>query len=250
MKFISWSIDGLRGAVKDGFLDYLKSCGAETVCLQEIRMKEDEADFDFGDYNAYWNCAERPGYAGTLTLTKEQPLSIKKEFADDPVSNEGRVLTTETENYYLVNTYMPDVHHDLSNLSVRLEWNDAFRNYLVELKKNKSVIVCGNFNVAHYPIDLAEPEKNEKHAGFLPEERKKLTELLSAGFIDTYRYLHPKTAGEYTWWSARRDGRDRNIGWRIDYFLVSDNLASDIESADICNNVTGRDHCPISLTLK
>lgn len=250
MKLISWNVNGLRAAAGKGFLDFLHTSGADIVCVQETKMQKGQAEFDFKDYDEYWNSADKKGYSGTAVFSKIKPLSVSYDFNIEEHSHEGRVITLELEDFYLVNVYTPNSGEGLKRLEYRLGWEDDFRAYLLSLHAEKGVVVCGDLNVAHTEIDLKNPKTNVKNAGFTPQEREKMTELLDAGFIDSFRYLHPDETGRYSWWSYRFNARKNNAGWRIDYFLVSDDLKQRIEDADIYADVYGSDHCPVGLTLK
>ncbi|BDF59210.1 exodeoxyribonuclease [Christensenellaceae bacterium] len=250
MKLISWNVNGLRAAAGKGFLDFLHTSGADIVCVQETKMQKGQAEFDFKDYDEYWNSADKKGYSGTAVFSKIKPLSVSYDFNIEEHSHEGRVITLEIEDFYLVNVYTPNSGEGLKRLEYRLGWEDDFRAYLLSLHAEKGVVVCGDLNVAHTEIDLKNPKTNVKNAGFTPQEREKMTELLDAGFIDSFRYLHPDETGRYSWWSYRFNARKNNAGWRIDYFLVSDDLKQRIEDADIYADVYGSDHCPVGLTLK
>ncbi|QES73507.1 exodeoxyribonuclease III [Clostridium diolis] len=248
-KLISWNVNGLRACVKKGFLEYFKEIDADIFCIQESKLQEGQIDLELDGYTSYWNYAEKKGYSGTAVFTKEEPLTVKRGIGIEEHDNEGRVLTLEYGNFYLVNVYTPNSKQGLERLDYRMVWEDVFRKYLKELEKNKPVIICGDLNVAHKEIDLKNPTSNRKNAGFTDEERSKITELLEAGFIDTYRYFHPDKEGMYSWWSYRFNARANNAGWRIDYFLVSESLKDKLEDAKIHMEVTGSDHCPVELTI-
>ena len=250
MKLISWNVNGLRAAAGKGFLDFLHASGADIVCVQETKMQKGQAEFDFKDYDEYWNSADKKGYSGTAVFSKIKQLSVSYDFNIEEHSHEGRVITLELEDFYLVNVYTPNSGEGLKRLEYRLGWEDDFRAYLLSLHAEKGVVVCGDLNVAHTEIDLKNPKTNVKNAGFTPQEREKMTELLDAGFIDSFRYLHPDETDRYSWWSYRFNARKNNAGWRIDYFLVSDDLKQRIEDADIYADIYGSDHCPVGLTLK
>ncbi len=249
MKFISWNVNGLRAVAGKGFADIFVELDADFFCLQETKLQAGQIDLEFPGYTSYWNYAEKKGYSGTCIYTREEPLRVTTGIGIPEHETEGRVITLDLPEYYLVNVYTPNSQDGLRRLPYRMQWEDAFREYLCGLKERKGVIVCGDMNVAHEPIDLKNPDTNHFNAGFSDEERGKMTELLAAGFTDSWRSLHPDEA-KYSWWSYRMAARERNVGWRIDYFLVSDNLASRIESADIHNEIYGSDHCPVELVLR
>ena len=250
MKLISWNVNGLRACVKKGFFDFLKNCGADVVCLQETKLSPDQIDFDFGEYTPYWNSAEKKGYSGTAVLTKIPPLSVRYGLDLPEHDAEGRVITVEFPHFFLVNVYTPNSQRGLTRLSYRMEWEDAFRAYLNGLNQQKPVVVCGDMNVAHKEIDLKNPKTNRKNAGFTDEEREKMTALLDAGFVDSFRYFYPDLTGAYSWWSYLYHARENNAGWRIDYFLVSKGFEEKMEDAFILSDVLGSDHCPVGLILK
>ena len=250
MKLISWNVNGLRACMGKGFLDFLKASDADIVCLQETKMQREQADFIIDGYEEYWNSAEKKGYSGTAVFTKKPPLSVSYGIGIPEHDTEGRVITAEFPDFFLVNVYTPNSQQELARLPYRMQWEDAFRDYLKTLDQKKPLIVCGDMNVAHEEIDLKNPKTNRKNAGFTDEERQKMTELLSSGFIDTFRLLHPDTEGVYSWWSYRFHAREKNAGWRIDYFLVSDRLKDRVSDSRIDTDVFGSDHCPIELILK
>ena len=247
-KLISWNVNGIRACVKKGFLDFFHEVDADIFCIQESKLQAGQIDLDLPQYHQYWNYADKKGYSGTAVFTKEEPLSVSYGLGIDEHDHEGRVITLEFPNYYLINCYTPNSQSNLARLSYRMTWEDAFRNYLINL--NKPVIFCGDLNVAHKEIDLKNPKTNRKNAGFTDEERGKFSELLNAGFIDTYRYFYPDQTDIYSWWSYRFHARERNSGWRIDYFGVSDCLKEQLISADIHTQVLGSDHCPVELCIK
>ncbi len=249
MKYISWNVNGLRACAKKGFFDFLAAQSPDFCCLQETKMQPDQADFDLGEYRAYWNSAEKKGYSGTAIFAKEDPLSVFYDIGDPAHTGEGRVITLEYPQFYLVTVYTPNSQNELKRLDYRMEWDDAFRRYLVELDQTKPVIVCGDMNVAHEEIDLKNPKTNRMNAGFTDQEREKFSLLLKAGFTDTFRFLFPDLEGAYSWWSYRFHAREKNAGWRIDYFLVSDRLRDHIKRAEILAAVEGSDHCPVLLEL-
>lgn len=249
MKFVSWNVNGLRACLGKGLLDFFNSSNADVFCLQETKMQEGQAVVDLPGYRQYWNSAVKKGYSGTAVFTRKEPLSVSYDIGDPAHVGEGRSITVELEDFYLVTVYTPNSKNGLARIEYRMEWEDAFRTYLCELNKTKPVVVCGDLNVAHEEIDLKNPGPNRGNAGFSDQERGKLNQLLQAGFTDTFRYLHPNLAGAYSWWSYRFRARENNAGWRIDYFLVSDSLRGRIERAEISNDIPGSDHCPVSLTL-
>lgn len=250
MKLISWNVNGLRACVKKGFLDYFKSEDADIFCLQETKLQEGQIDLDLEGYFQYWNYAEKKGYSGTAIFTKKEPLNVYYGINMEHHDKEGRVITLEFEDFFMVTVYTPNSQSELARLEYRMEWEDDFRNYLLELSSKKGVVVCGDLNVAHKEIDLKNPKTNRKNAGFTDEERDKFSTLLSSGFIDTFRYFNPDLEGVYSWWSYRFNARKNNAGWRIDYFVVSESLKDRLESAKIHTEVLGSDHCPVELTIK
>ena len=249
MKFISWNVNGLRAVAGKGFADIFIELDADFFCLQETKLQPGQIDLEFPGYTSYWNYAEKKGYSGTCIYTREEPLRVTNGIGVPEHETEGRVITLDMPEYYLVNVYTPNSQDGLRRLPYRMQWEDAFRDYLCGLKERKGVIVCGDMNVAHEPIDLKNPDTNHFNAGFSDEERAKMSELLAAGFTDSWRFQHPGEA-KYSWWSYRMAARERNVGWRIDYFLVSNDLAPCIESTDIHNEIFGSDHCPVELILK
>lgn len=249
MKLISWNVNGLRAVAGKGFADIFTDMDADFVCLQETKLQAGQIDLEFLGYESYWNYAEKKGYSGTVIYTRHTPLSVSYGIGIVEHDSEGRVITMEMEDFYLVNVYVPNSQDGLRRLEYRMSWEDAFRSYLCGLARKKGVIVCGDMNVAHEEIDLKNPSTNHMSAGFTDEERGKMSELLGAGFIDSWRYQHPNEE-KYSWWSYRMRARERNVGWRIDYFLVSDSLRERIASSDILNEVSGSDHCPVELILK
>jgi len=248
MKLISWNVNGLRAVAGKGFADIFADLDADFVCLQETKLKEGQIDLEFLGYTSYWNYADKPGYSGTAVYTRRTPLSVTCGMGVDEHDHEGRVLTLEMEDFYLVNVYVPNSQDGLKRLDYRMQWEDAFRAYVSGLAAVKGVVICGDMNVAHEEIDLKNPATNHFNAGFSDEERAKMTELLGAGFVDTWRTQHPEEV-KYSWWSYRMRARERNVGWRIDYFLVSESLRDRIISTDILNDVFGSDHCPVELNL-
>ena len=249
MRAISWNVNGLRACIKKGFYDFLASAGADVICLQETKMQPGQAEIDTPGYLQYWNSAEKKGYSGTAVFTRREPLSVAYDIGDPAHVGEGRSITLEFDDLYLVTVYTPNAQEGLARLPYRMEWEDAFRAYLQGLDARKPVVVCGDMNVAHEEIDLKNPKTNRGNAGFSDEERAKMTQLLSAGFTDTFRYLYPDLTGAYSWWSYRFKAREKNAGWRIDYFLVSDRLRGQIERAEIFSDIQGSDHCPVGLVL-
>ena len=249
-KFISWNVNGLRACVTKGFLDFFKEIDADVFCVQETKLQEGQIDLDLEGYYQYWNYAEKKGYSGTAMFSKDEPLSVKYGIGIEEHDKEGRVITAEFDTYYLVTCYTPNSQNELKRLDYRMEWEDAFLAYLKELEKSKPVILCGDLNVAHREIDLKNPKTNRKNAGFTDEERGKMTALLENGFIDTYRFFNPDKEGVYSWWSYRFKAREKNAGWRIDYFITSDALRDRLISADILTDVMGSDHCPVELVIE
>lgn len=249
-KFISWNVNGLRAVCGKGFTDIFKELDADFFCLQETKMQAGQLDLEFDGYRSYWNYAEKKGYSGTAVFTRHEPLSVTYGIGIDEHDHEGRVITLEMEDFYLVCVYVPNSQDGLARLDYRMRWEDDFRAYLSTLAMKKGVIMCGDLNVAHQEIDLKNPKTNHFNAGFTDEERGKFTELLGAGFIDSFRMLYPDTKDIYSWWSYRMKARERNTGWRIDYFVLSENLRERIAGAAIHNEIFGSDHCPVELTLK
>jgi len=249
MKLVSWNVNGLRACVTKGFLDYFREMDADLFCVQETKLQAGQIELELGEsYSQYWNYAVKKGYSGTAVFSKIKPLSVRYGIEED-CEEEGRILTLEFERFYLVNVYTPNAKRDLARLDYRLEWEDRFRSYLLQLDALKPVVVCGDLNVAHQEIDIKNAKSNIGNSGFTDEERGKLTDLLAAGFVDTFRYLYPDRGDVYSWWSFMPKVRERNIGWRIDYFLVSARLAPAIAEADVHCRVTGSDHCPVTVTL-
>ncbi|MCI5923361.1 MAG: exodeoxyribonuclease III [Oscillospiraceae bacterium] len=250
MKLVSWNVNGLRACLTKGFQETFDALDADIFCLQETKMQEGQAEITAPGYHFYLNSAEKKGYSGTAVFTKEEPLNISYGIGMDEHDHEGRVITLEFPAFFLVNVYTPNAQDGLKRLSYRMHWEDDFRAYLMRLDEKKPVITCGDFNVAHEEIDLKNPQSNHQNAGFSDEERAKFSELLQSGFTDTFRYFYPDAEGAYSWWSYRFNARSRNAGWRIDYFLVSDRFAGAVQDAQILNEVTGSDHCPVALILK
>ena len=250
MKLISWNVNGLRACVTKGFLDYFKEADADIFCIQETKLQEGQIDLDLPGYYQYWNYAEKKGYSGTAVFTKREPLSVSYGLGIPEHDKEGRVITLEFPEFYLVTVYTPNSQNELARLPYRMEWEDAFLSYLKKLETRKPVIFCGDLNVAHREIDLKNPKTNRKNAGFTDEERGKFTVLLENGFIDTFRYFYPDQEHIYSWWSYRFSARAKNAGWRIDYFCVSEAMKDQLEDAKIHTEVLGSDHCPVELDLK
>ena len=248
MKLISWNVNGLRACMKKGFEDFFREADADIFCVQETKLQEGQIDFCPEGYHCYWNYAERKGYSGTAVFTKKEPLEVVYGIGIDEHDHEGRVITLEYENFYFVTVYTPNSQSELARLSYRMQWEDAFRDYLKELDAHKPVIVTGDMNVAHQEIDLKNPKTNRKNAGFTDEERAKFQELLDAGFTDTYRALYPDKI-EYSWWSYRFKAREKNAGWRIDYFLISSSVRDRLADAKIRTEIMGSDHCPVELDM-
>lgn len=249
MKCISWNVNGIRACVKKGFLDFFKEADADIFCIQETKMQEGQLDLELDGYEQYWNYAVKKGYSGTAVFTKERPLAVTYGMAIEEHDQEGRVITLEYEDFYFVTVYTPNSQSELARLDYRMTWEDDFLAYLKGLEEKKTVVFCGDLNVAHKEIDLKNPKTNRKNAGFTDEERGKFTDLLAAGFTDTFRYLYPDVEGIYSWWSYRFSARAKNAGWRIDYFCVSDCLKDKVEDAKILTDVMGSDHCPIELDI-
>ncbi|RRN68481.1 exodeoxyribonuclease III [Peribacillus simplex] len=247
MKLVSWNVNGIRACVKKGFLDYFKDVDADIFCLQETKLQEGQISLELEGYHQYWNYALKKGYSGTAIFTKEKPLSVKYGVGELDEEPEGRIITLEFEKFYMVNVYTPNAKRDLSRLGYRLEWEDGMIDYLKKLDLMKPVIFCGDLNVAHQEIDLKNPKPNIGNSGFTNEERGKMSELLDAGFIDTFRHFYPNQEGAYTWWSYMSKVRERNIGWRIDYFIVSKRIADSLMEANIHCDIMGSDHCPVVL---
>ena len=249
-KFISWNVNGLRACVGKGFLDFFREIDADVFCIQESKLQEGQIDLDLPGYHQYWNYALKKGYSGTAMFTKEEPLSVSYGIGMEEHDTEGRVITAEFPDYYVVTCYTPNSQDGLARLDYRMKWEDDFLAYLKGLEKDKPVVFCGDLNVAHKEIDLKNPKTNRKNAGFTDEERGKFTDLLAAGFVDTFRYFYPDAEGIYSWWSYRFSARAKNAGWRIDYFCVSESLKDRLVSASIHTQVMGSDHCPVELVMK
>ena len=249
MRLISWNVNGLRACLNKGFLDFCTLADADIICLQETKMRPEQASFVLEGYHRFWNSADKAGYSGTAVFTRRQPLSVTYDFGDDVHRHEGRVITAEFEDFYLVCCYTPNSKDQLARLDYRMAWEDDIRTYLMELDAQKPVVYCGDLNVAHQEIDLKNPKSNRMNPGFSDEERDKMTQLLASGFVDTFRALYPDRTGAYSWWSYRFHARENNAGWRIDYFIVSQRLMPRVKSADIWPEITGSDHCPVVLEL-
>ena len=249
-KLISWNVNGFRAVLQKNFLEYFNSIDADVFCLQEIKLQEGQVDFNPEGYNCYWNYAEKKGYSGTAIFTKEIPVSVSYDIGIDHHDKEGRVITLEFKDYYLVNVYTPNSQTELARLEYRMTWEDDFRSYLLNLDSKKPVILCGDLNVAHTEIDLKNPKSNKTNAGFTVEERNKFSELLESGFVDSFRYLYPDAIEKYSWGSYRFSARKNNAGWRIDYFVVSNKIKDKIVEANIHSDILGSDHCPVELIIK
>lgn len=248
MKLVSWNVNGLRACLGKGFLDFCAEADADVICLQETKMKPEQAEFDLPGYEKFWNSADKPGYSGTAVFTRIPPLNVTCDFGGDEHRHEGRVITAEFEEFYLVCCYTPNSKDELARIDYRMQWEDDFRAYLLELDRTKPVVLCGDLNVAHEEIDLKNPKTNRGHAGFSDQEREKMTELLRAGFSDTFRTLYPERIA-YSWWSYRFRAREKNAGWRIDYFIVSQRMQEQVREALIYDQIFGSDHCPVGLEL-
>ena len=249
MKLISWNVNGIRAVLTKGFEDFFKDVNADIFCVQETKCQEGQVNLEFEGYQSFWNSAEKKGYSGTAIFTKIKPLSVKFGIGIEEHDKEGRVITLEFKDFYMANIYAPNSKRELERLDYRQIWEDEIRKYLLNLNKTKPVIMCGDLNVAHKEIDLKNPKTNTHNAGFTIEERNKMTELLNSGFIDTFRYLYPDKTDCYTWWSYMRKAREKNVGWRIDYFIVSDSIKNKIKEANIYQEIMGSDHCPIGLEI-
>ncbi|MCI5502620.1 MAG: exodeoxyribonuclease III [Eubacterium sp.] len=250
MKLISWNVNGLRACVKKGFEEFFKEADADIFCVQETKLQEGQIDFAPEGYHCYWNYAEKKGYSGTAVFAKEQPLNVTYGIGIEEHDHEGRVITLEYDSFYFVTVYTPNSQTELARLDYRMKWEDDFRDYLKKLDEQKPVIMTGDLNVAHEEIDLKNPKTNKKNAGFTQEERDKFTELLNAGFVDSFRYFYPDLAGAYSWWSYRFKAREKDAGWRIDYFVISERWAEKMEDAKIYKTVMGSDHCPVGLEIQ
>ena len=254
MKLISWNVNGLRAVVTKGFKNFFDQVDADIFCLQETKLQKEQVDDNiksiFKGYNEYWNCAEKKGYSGTAVFCRQKPINVTYGIGIAEHDKEGRVITLEFDKFYLVNCYTPNSKRELERLNYRMKWEDAFRNYLLKLNENKPVIMCGDLNVAHKEIDLKNPKSNRRNAGFTDEERGKMTELLDAGFTDSFRYLYPEKEGCYSWWSYMFHAREKNAGWRIDYFIVSNSINKNIKESTIYSDVMGSDHCPVGIEIE
>ena len=250
MKFISWNVNGIRACVQKGFEEFFKNADADIFCIQESKMQEGQLVLELPGYYQYWNYAKRKGYSGTAIFTKIKPLSVRYGIGVPEHDQEGRVITLEFEEYYFVTVYTPNAQRELTRLEYRMTWEDAFLSYLKDLKEKKPVVFCGDLNVAHREIDLKNPKTNHKNAGFTDEERGKFQNVIDAGFIDTFRYFYPELEGAYSWWSYRFKAREKNVGWRIDYFCVSEELKKRLRDAKILTEIYGSDHCPIQLEIE
>lgn len=249
MKFISWNVNGLRACVQKGFVDFFKEVDADIFALQETKLQPDQIDLEFEGYYSYWNSAKKKGYSGVAIYTKHKPLNVFYGMQMEEHDLEGRMITLEFDNFYFIGVYTPNSKRELLRLDYRMEWEDCFRQYISQLQQNKPVVICGDLNVARLEIDLKNPKTNRRNAGFTDEERSKLNELLDIGLIDTYRYFYPDVTGMYSWWSYMFKAREKNAGWRIDYFLVSDVLKDQLQDAYIYTDVLGSDHCPVGLSI-
>lgn len=250
MKLVSWNVNGLRACMGKGFADFLKKEDPDVICLQETKMQREQADFDFEGYHEYWNSAEKKGYSGTAIFTKKEPISVSYGIGMEEADAEGRVICAEYDTFYLVTVYTPNAQRELVRIDFRMAFEDAFRAYLMKLNEKKPVVVCGDMNVAYKPIDLKNPKSNIGNAGFSYEERGKFSELLASGFVDTFRMLYPDKEEAYSWWSYMFKSRERNTGWRIDYFLVTDDMKDKVRDSLILSDVMGSDHCPVELLLE
>lgn len=249
MKLVSWNVNGLRAVLKKNFYEFVNDADPDILCIQETKMQEGQADVDLPGYHKYWCSAEKKGYSGTLTLSKEEPLNVTYNMGIEKHDHEGRIINCEYPGFFLVNVYVPNSQNELARLDYRMEWEDDFLRYVKGLEKNKPVIICGDMNVAHKEIDLKNPKTNRKNAGFTDEERNKMSVLQESGFTDTFRFFYPDKEGMYSWWSFRGNARANNTGWRIDYFLTSKKLESKLKGADILMDVQGSDHCPVVLEI-
>lgn len=250
MKLVSWNVNGLRACNDKGFKDIFRELDADFFCIQETKMQAGQLDIDFEGYGSWWNYADKKGYSGTAIFSRHRPLSVSYGLGIDEHDHEGRVITLETENFYLVTVYTPNSQDELRRLDYRMKWDDDFRDYICRLDKVKPVIICGDMNVAHKEIDIRNPKTNRRNAGFTDEERGKFTELLEAGFTDTFRHFYPDMENIYSWWSYRFRAREKNTGWRIDYFVTSDRLVPKLKDAKIHTSITGSDHCPVELEIE
>ena len=249
MKLISWNVNGIRACINKGFKDFFNEIDADIFCIQETKCQKNQIDLEFKGYTSYWNSAEKKGYSGTAIFTKQKPISVTYGIGIEEHDKEGRVITLEFEKFYMINIYTPNSKRELERLEYRQIWEDEIRKYMLKLNKNKPVIMCGDLNVAHKEIDLKNPKTNRHNAGFTDEERNKMTELLDAGFVDTFRVLYPEKENAYSWWSYMGHAREKNVGWRIDYFIVSKSIENCIKEAKIHSEILGSDHCPVELEI-
>ena len=249
MKLISWNVNGIRACINKGFKDFFNKIDADIFCIQETKWQKDQIDLEFEGYTSYWNSAEKKGYSGTAIFTKQKPISVTYGIGIEEHDKEGRVITLEFEKFYMINIYTPNSKRELERLEYRQIWEDEIRKYMLKLNENKPVIMCGDLNVAHKEIDLKNPKTNRHNAGFTDEERNKMTELLDAGFVDTFRVLYPDKENVYSWWSYMGHAREKNVGWRIDYFIVSKSIENCIKEAKIHSDILGSDHCPVELEI-
>ena len=249
MKLISWNVNGIRACINKGFKDFFNEIDADVFCIQETKCQKDQIDLEFEGYTSYWNSAEKKGYSGTAIFTKQKPISVTYGIGIEEHDKEGRVITLEFEKFYMINIYTPNSKRELERLEYRQIWEDEIRKYMLKLNENKPVIMCGDLNVAHKEIDLKNPKTNRHNAGFTDEERNKMTELLDAGFVDTFRVLYPDKENAYSWWSYMGHAREKNVGWRIDYFIVSKSIEKCIKEAKIHSEILGSDHCPVELEI-
>ena len=250
MKFVSWNVNGLRAVISKGFEQIFNGFDADFFCVQEIKLQEGQIDLNLEGYDSFYNYAERKGYSGTAVFSRHKPLSVRRGIGVERHDTEGRVLTLEYNGFYLVNVYVPNSQRELTRLDYRMDWETEFLKYITQLDSEKPVIICGDMNCAHEEIDLANPKTNRRNAGFTDEERQCMTRMLDSGFIDTFRYLHPNEKGAYSWWSFRGGARAKNVGWRIDYFIISKRLADSLVDASIHPDIMGADHCPVSITIE
>lgn len=249
MKFVSWNVNGIRACTGKGFMDFFKDIDADFFSIQESKLQAGQLELDLPGYHQYWNYAKKKGYSGTAIFTKHEPINVKYGMGIEQHDEEGRLITLEMENFYFITVYVPNSQNELKRLSYRMEWEKDFRDYVTKLAKKKPVIICGDMNVAHNDIDIKNPASNHHNPGFTDEEREKMTELLAAGFTDSFRYLYPDKKDTYSWWSYRFNSRERNAGWRIDYFLVSDSIKDKIQDSKILSDIYGSDHCPVELDI-
>lgn len=250
MKLISWNVNGIRACLNKGFEEFFNKCNADIFCIQETKCQPEQVEIKFENYESYWNSADKKGYSGTAIFAKKKPINVTYGIGIEEHDKEGRIITLEFEEFYLINNYTPNSKRELERLEYRQKWEDEIRKYLLKLNENKPVIMCGDLNVAHKEIDLKNPKQNRRNAGFTDEERNKMTQLLEAGFTDTFRYLYPEKENEYTWWSYMGKAREKNIGWRIDYFIVSKDIENKIKEAKIHQEILGSDHCPVELDIE